>query len=331
MAAVDVLRPFLKYEDPIVTPAGAPISIVKNPSKHKHKTPFAVAKLNAAKASSREAFLASRESEPVTGSQTRSSSIQGQAGSNNTVKLVTHGTSVAAPIGDEATTDSFVQLTPDPKVMLPALMKNVRDPSQILQSIFPPILLPLPESSEDAVQFVSTAKASREEVVKLHEELLERLAKRFARPVGFCRIRREIYDDVLCELIRQLTIEEPARGVFLQRLKNEAHKSLKVQSDLAQRAECFSSRKMLSSSEGVKEMEDKVSGLQSEIAELQIKLHDLHQKRTAIEKKYDEQRQERIKPQQDELAYWRRANHQLSLRLKAETEKEAVAGPPEEH
>lgn len=330
MYGPDVLRPFLKYQDPVVLPQDEPITSFQVTQKQRVKPPLAVAKLNAAKASAREAFLASKESEPLSPgrSENRGKSRIRPRRSDSPGKG-THGTSVAAPLGDEASsTASSVQLVSDPKTMLPALMKNVRDSSQILCALFPPIMVPLPETEEAAVQFVSTAPADREEVVLLHDRLVQRLEKRFARPSGYCPIRREIYDDVLCELIRQLTLEEPARGVLLQRLKDEAHKSLKVHSDLAQRAEYFSSRKLLSCSEGIKEMEDTISQLQSDIASLQVRLHTLDQKRRAVERKYDEERQERIKPQQDELAYWRRANQQLSLRLKAETEKAAAASSP---
>lgn len=325
----DILQPFLKYQDPVVLPRDEPITSFQMTQKNRVKPPLAVAKLNAAKASAREAFLASKESEPLSPGKAEPSNSRPRLRKGNSPGKGSKGTSVAAPLGDEVSTAaSSIQLVSDTKTMLPALMKNVRDATQILYALFPPIMVPLPETNEAAVQFVSTTQASREEVVMLHDKLIERLEKRYARPSGYCPIRREIYDDVLCELIRQLTLEEPARGVLLQRLKDEAHKSLKVHSDLAHRAEYFSSRKLLSCSEGIKEMEETVAGLQSDIAGLQIRLHALDQHRRAVERKFDEERQERIKPQQDELAYWRRANQQLSLRLKTETEKAAAASSP---
>lgn len=326
----EYLHPFLKYQDAVVLPRDEPIAAFQMMQNKRAKPPLAVAKLNAAKASAREAFLASQESDPVHGSTSRSEggSGRGQARTRNkgpSGSQARKNTSVAAPAdADDASSASAISITTDPKVMLPALMKNVRDSTQILYALFPPIMVPI-DAKESAVHFVSTTQAGREEVVLLHDKLVDRLEKRYARISGCCPIRRAIYDDVLCELIRQLTLEEPARGVLLQRLKDESHKSLRVHADLAQRSDYFSSRKLLSCSDGIKEMEDTIENLQSSIASLQDRLHTLDKKRRAVERKYDEQRQERIKPQQDELGYWRRANQQLSLRLKNETEKAAAA------
>lgn len=321
---------FLKYQEAVVLPQGQPLSSFQLTQKDKVQPPLAVVKLNAAKALARETFLASKESDPLPfgkadenkaylpGRTQRRTSFEKQSARQRT--------SLAAPAADDDATStvSTVLSGMDSKTMLPALMKNTKDAAQILYALFPPVVVPLPQTEEVAVQFISTVPASREEIVALHEKLVHKLEKSYARPTGYCPIRREIYDDVFCEIIRQITLEEPARGVLLQRLKDECQKSLRVHSSLVQRAQYFSTRKLLSASDGIRKMQDSISVLQNEVAALEVKVYELKQKKSKIERKYNEEKEERVKPQQDELTYWRRANQQLSLRIKAETEKGAA-------
>lgn len=331
MNGPEVLRSFLKYQDVIVLPEEDSLKPFLHFHKEKVQPPLAVAKLNAAKSLARETLVGGSESSVLSSERgdEKTRGLRPSAPQRISVSEKPSGgkrTSVAAPVASEATSvvSSPSLHVMEPKMILPAIMKNAKDASQILYALFPPIVEPLPHTREIAVQFVSTTPASREEVVALHEKLVTKLEKRYARPNGYCPIRREIYDDVFSELIRQITLEEPARGVLLQRLKDESQKTLKVHANLAQHAQHFSTRKLLFSSDGLKEMQETISDLQSEIAALEVKLYGLKQKRSKIEKKYNEEREERAKPQQDELTYWRRANQQLSLRLKAETEKAAA-------
>lgn len=329
MHGPEVLRSFLKYQDAVVLPEDEILKCFALTHKEKDQPPLAVAKLNAAKALARETAIAAKDNELLSsegkGESTKNSkSSPPHRLSGSWKPSGGKRTSVAAPVADSsASVKSAAFRTNEPVAITPGLMKNVRDATQVLYALFPPLVTPLPHTREIAVQFVSTTPASRKEVVALHERLVNKLEKRYARPNGYCPIRREIYDDVFDELIRQITLEEPGRGVLLQRLKDESQKSLKVHANLAQRAQHFSTRKLLFSSDGIKGMQDTISDLQKDIASLEVKLFELKQKRSKIEKKYNEEREERAKPQQDELTYWRRTNQQLSMRLKAETEKAA--------
>lgn len=322
---------FLKYQEAVVLPQGQPLSSFQQTQQDKVQPPLAVVRLNAAKALARETFLASKESDPLPFDKAdeHKAYLPTRAPRHNSVgkqSLRQQRTSVAAPAADDDTTTSTVSTVLsdlDSKAMLPALMKNTKDATQILNALFPPVVVPLPQTEEVAVQFISTLPSSREEIVALHEKLVNKLEKSYARPTGYCPIRREIYDDVFCEIIRQITLEEPARGVLLQRLKDECKKSLKVHSSLVQRAQYFSTRKLLSASDGISEMQDTISVLQNEVAALEVKVYELKQRKNKMERNFNEEREERIKPQQDELTYWRRANQQLSLRIKAETENGA--------
>lgn len=155
----------------------------------------------------------------------------------------------------------------------------------------------------------------------LHEQLLERLRLRRARDDGICAIRREVYDDVFDEIIRQVTLEEPARGVLLKRIKDELQQTLQLHHNLTVRAECYTSRKLLDAPAGMHEKKCRIKELQEEAAAIKAEKHAMQEKCKRIEQDIMTERAKRLSTRQEELAYLRRVNHQLTVRLKAETER----------
>lgn len=214
-----------------------------------------------------------------------------------------------------------------------------------------------------SVQTVSCAPATRDQVTALHDALRERLQHRRAEPTGLCPIRREVYGDVFSEVTRQVAVDEPGRGVLLQWIREEAERSLEVHADLVARGHAFSERKAAealtgaaaitttttkgsggggfssssssapawqsassqSQSLSVGALRARLEVLRGDHAAIERRHHDCLVARDALEKRFDNENVARAKLQQDELAYLRRANQQLSVKLKAETEK---ASPP---
>ncbi|CCW66213.1 unnamed protein product [Phytomonas sp. Hart1] len=237
--------------------------------------------------------------------------------------------------------------------VLPYLMRNdIRDGVSILRVIFPPQVEtptfltentpstkdpsedqttdkpgPFP-ASEVMLRYVSTTPASRGEITKLHEALCDRLQQRQASPVGICPIRRDIYDDAFCELIRQVMLEDAARGVLLKRLKDESDHTIEVHKSLVERAHSFSTRKEIESRQAtIQPMLDRVESLKMEIRELEVKKHDRLMMYDKVGGKIDEARTTLEKTQKQELTYWRKVNQQLSAKLKNETERISNGAP----
>ncbi|CCW63118.1 unnamed protein product [Phytomonas sp. EM1] len=239
--------------------------------------------------------------------------------------------------------------------VLPLLMRSdPRDGVSILRVIFPPRVenpalltngAPRPAKTKEdptedqstagaeaegeiTLRHVSTTPASRSDVTELHEALCARLQQRQTSPVGICHIRREVYDDVFCELIRQIMLEDAARGVLLKRVKDEADHTIEVHKKLVERAHCFSSRKEIECRQAtVQPLLDRVEVLRKEIRELKIKKHDRLKMCDSVGKKIDEGRTSLEKAQKQELAYWRKVNQQLSIKLKSETERISNGSP----
>lgn len=233
-----------------------------------------------------------------------------------------HDDFTAAPPVASSSSSSTVE------TLLPALMQDVHGASAtLLRSMFPPKVTADPVGGEGAVvQHVSLQPASRESVVALHDALQARLEVRRAKESGVCAIRREIYDDVFAELLRQITIEDAARGVLLRRIRDDLQHSLRLHESLATSAKLFASRQQLASNDGKDELRERIAQLQDDVTAIASRHHTLKQTLEEQAQRIEEERQQRLKAQQAECAFLRRANQQLSLRLKAETERASTAG-----
>ena len=89
----------------------------------------------------------------------------------------------------------------------------------ILDSILPP--RQFQQDGFHLVQFVSKLPATRPQLRELRERLEEKLLSRQARQEGICQVRRELYSQCLDEIIRQLTLICPERGLLLLRIRDE--------------------------------------------------------------------------------------------------------------
>ncbi|KAF7255787.1 hypothetical protein EG68_07356 [Paragonimus skrjabini miyazakii] len=97
--------------------------------------------------------------------------------------------------------------------------KASQQTEEILNSILPP--REWTENGQLWIQHVSSTPATRLDVVNLQEELDRRLQQRQARETGICPVRRELYNQVFDELIRQVTINCAERGLLLLRVRDE--------------------------------------------------------------------------------------------------------------
>jgi dynein light intermediate chain len=71
------------------------------------------------------------------------------------------------------------------------------------------------------MQYVSKEPATRLDVITLQELLDKRLLERQARETGICPVREDLYQQCFDELIRQVTLDGPERGLLLLRVRDE--------------------------------------------------------------------------------------------------------------
>ena len=75
-------------------------------------------------------------------------------------------------------------------------------------------------------KYVSTKPSNRAQVIQFQTEINDKLESRQARLTGYCPVRRQIYDELFLELIRQSAINCQERGLLLLRVKDELKMSM---------------------------------------------------------------------------------------------------------
>ena len=70
-------------------------------------------------------------------------------------------------------------------------------------------------------QKVSMEPASRMDVITLQEKLDAKLSERKAREAGICPVREELYSQAFDELIRQVALDGPERGLIMMRVRGD--------------------------------------------------------------------------------------------------------------
>ena len=93
-------------------------------------------------------------------------------------------------------------------------------------------------------------------------KLDERLQARQARESGICPVREDLYSQALDELIRQVTVECPERGILLLRIRDEVRLTIAAYSVLYDSSITFGMRKTLQAEQGSTELIEKVSSFE---------------------------------------------------------------------
>lgn len=190
----------------------------------------------------------------------------------------------------------------------------------ILCSILPPREV-VDKHGAKMLQPVSSQPATRLDVIHLQETLDNRLVQRQARDNGICAVRSSLYSETFDELIRQITVNCPERGLLLLRVRDESRMTLAAHRALFENSTAFSVRKTMIAEQGLPEMRAQIAKLEKEKALLEIKVQELQARCEGIEKREQENRIMDEKKHADEVNYFRKTNHQLTTHLKTETEK----------
>ena len=154
-------------------------------------------------------------------------------------------------------------------------------------------ILPPREWTHDGkrfIQYVSSGEAKREHVRILKEQLDQKLMERQARDSGICPVREELYSQCFDELIRQVTLECPERGLLLMRVRDEIKMTIAAYQTLYQSSVTFGTRKQLQAEEGKAEMELKKAALETQKIKLDNKKSELINKKDALIRKYEEKK-----------------------------------------
>jgi len=186
----------------------------------------------------------------------------------------------------------------------------------VLNAILPPRVY-TDEHGRELQQAVSSTPSSREQVIALQMRLDEKLQERQARENGICPVREELYAQCFDELIREVTIESPERGLLLMRVRDEIRMTIQAYQTLYQSSITFGMRKTLQAEQGNAELIAKIDELEGEKRKFQSLVQDHKGLYESIEKRIAEQRIQEEKRMQEEKDFLKFQAQHLEAFLKS--------------
>ena len=170
--------------------------------------------------------------------------------------LVSYG----APILVQSSDDTQLVLAGDSRE--PKSSGNQSEVEDVLDA-----LLPKREWTENSgtwMQHVSREPASRDDIMLLQEELDDSLFNKQARDTGICPIREETHSQTFDELVRQVTIHCPERGLLLLRVRDEIRMTIAAYQVLHKTSMAFGVKKTLQAEEKLASLEHAMRSLAKE-------------------------------------------------------------------
>jgi dynein light intermediate chain len=184
---------------------------------------------------------------------------------------------------------------------------------EVMNSLFSPV-----EFTENGVaytQSVSISTVSRSDVQKLRIQLGNLLHTRAAKPRGVCLIRSEIYSQCFDEVVRQVTIDNNARGRLLARVRDHYRGVAHAHKELYESTLDWGNRKSIQVNLGVPDLRTYHEELKEHRRTLELRANDIQIKLDTLEKKLAENKALREKDRADEIAFLKRQGQMTKAQI----------------
>lgn len=166
------------------------------------------------------------------------------------------------------------------------------------------------------MQFVSKNQATRLDVIQLQEDLDKRLLDRQAREAGICPVREDLYSQTFDELIRQITLDGPERGLLLLRVRDEIKMTIDAYKTLYDSSVTFGIRKQLQAEQGMDELEERIATLEAEKKDLESQVSELRNGVEVLEKRFNEHKALEDKKRKEEIDFLKYQGQHLDAFLR---------------
>lgn len=182
-------------------------------------------------------------------------------------------------------------------------IKNQSEPrvKETLNAIFPPKTWE--KEGRKYFQYISFDPITRDEDKVLYNEFIAKLKERKARESGICPIREEIYSELFDELIRQVSIECPERGLLLLKVRDELKNSLASYQILYDSALLFGIRKQVQAEKGKIRSEKKLEELRKKRMELINRKVELENEKASLMRLIEERNKNETQKKKDDLTF----------------------------
>ena len=165
-------------------------------------------------------------------------------------------------------------------------------------------------------QHVSMEPASRLDVITLQERLDAKLSERKARESGICPVREELYSQGFDELIRQVALEGPERGLLMMRTRDELRMTIDAYKTLFASSVAFGIKKQLQAERGIPDLAAQVEAARLEKEKLELEVTELRSQMDITEKRELERKVADDKRRKEELDFLKYQGQHLDSFLK---------------
>ncbi|GFY48972.1 28 kDa inner dynein arm light chain, axonemal [Trichonephila inaurata madagascariensis] len=162
---------------------------------------------------------------------------------------------------------------------------------------------------------LSRQPASRDDVIELSKRFDEYLEERQVKMNGFCPIRRELYDLLFDELIRQSTIHCVERGSLLLRVRDEFRMTMAAYEKLYECGVEYGARKALEAEIEEQKVEIQYKQLQSEVLRAEKLTKDLKAQIEAEKTLRQQTIDTKQEKHEERMEFLRKLNKQLKVRI----------------
>jgi len=142
------------------------------------------------------------------------------------------------------------------------------------------------------------------------------LSERKARESGICPVREELYTQAFDELIRQVALEGPERGLLMMRTRDELRMSIDAYKTLFASSVAFGIKKQLQAERGIPELQAQVMEARAEKDLLALEVTELRSQMDITEKREMERKAADDKRRKEELDFLKYQGQHLDSFLK---------------
>ncbi|XP_077386616.1 axonemal dynein light intermediate polypeptide 1-like [Festucalex cinctus] len=201
-----------------------------------------------------------------------------------------------------------------PRKAITATLEEIKQKNEnLLDLMFPP--RKWEEANKEWVQRVCSEPSTRVDVVNLEEELDKKLLQTRAMDTGICPLRRQLYTECFDELIRQVVIICPERGLLLLRVRDEIQMTIAAYQNFYESSMVFGMRKALHDEQDKVALKERMSDLENLKEELIHKLDHQKKKSVDVERIAAEKQEAQEKNCTEEIQTLRKNNQQLKIQL----------------
>ncbi|GBM75451.1 Axonemal dynein light intermediate polypeptide 1 [Araneus ventricosus] len=160
---------------------------------------------------------------------------------------------------------------------------------------------------------LSRQPVSRDDVIELSKTFEDYLRERQVKMSGYCPIRRELYDLLFNELIRQATIDCAERGSLLLRVRDEFHLTMDAYQKLYESGVEYGSRKALEAEIEQQKVEIQCKQLQAEVQRVEQRSKEMRAQIEAEEKLRQQSIDMKQAKHEERMEFLKRLNRQLKV------------------